>query len=202
MALYVARYMRRVRRPSVCRCREAHVGGLAATEYVHCRTLHRRGRPSAATHLAGRCARVRVPPSLPSPRRWGPVLRLCSARPPQEYGSPNTGPAPVVSSPSGEIALATDPQRKSVLRSATRELLAYNGPLALAALMTVWLSGAWIVYEILRGSWIVGFVSAAVWAPIVWVVALAAHRRGMVRLAFSLGATGLFLTVFAWIVGS
>ena len=130
------------------------------------------------------------------------MLRLCCARRPHDDGRANTAAAPVVSSPSGEIALATDPQRKPFLRAAARELLAYNAPLALAALMTVWLSGAWILYQILRGNWVLGLVSAAVWAPIAWVVALAAHRRGMVRLAFSLGATGLFLAVFAWIVGS
>src|SRR5207344_131293 len=125
MALYVARYMRRVRRPSVCRCREALVGGLAATEYVHCGVLHRPARSSAAGHGSATHLLVDVPGSACRP------VAIAS---------------PVVSSPSGEIALATDPPRKSVLRAATRELLAYNGPLALAALMTVWLSGAWIVY--------------------------------------------------------
>jgi len=66
------------------------------------------------------------------------------------------------------------------------------------ALAAVWGSGAWIIYQILRGNLLVGLIFASIWVPLVLVISIKLHKRGQARLIISLVTTILFLAAVAW----
>jgi len=67
-------------------------------------------------------------------------------------------------------------------------------------LMAFWASGAYIVFEFLRGNRLLASLLFPFWALAVVVASTALHRAGHARIGLSLGTTivALLATVFAW----
>ena len=67
-------------------------------------------------------------------------------------------------------------------------------------LMAFWASGAYIVFEFLRGNRLLASLLFPFWALAVVVASTALHRAGHARIGLSLGTTivALLTTVFAW----
>lgn len=65
-------------------------------------------------------------------------------------------------------------------------------------LLVFWGSGAWLVFEFLRGSRVLALVLFPFWAFAVTWASLALHRAGRVRVSVSAVTTTLLLTA-SWI---